>query len=270
MNKPISIALVGAAGRMGGEIARLVGTKDDPTIRITGAIEHEGAPSVGQDLGQTAGTDPFGVPITSDLLSAFQRAQVAIDLSLPTATKNVIDAARKTQTALVCGTTGLTEQELRLFDSAAQDIPVLHTPNLSLGVAVLKALVEQAVESLGPDFDIEIVEMHHRDKLDAPSGTALAIGEAAALAAGLDPAQVFKLGRSGHTGKRSSKEIGIHAVRGGGVFGHHKIILSSRHENIEISHSAVSRTLFAEGALRAARFLCGKKPGRYTMADMLI
>lgn len=265
--KPITIALVGAAGRMGQEITRIAARRQQ--LRVGAAVEGVGSPAVGRDLGDIAGIGNLGVTIVDHLETAFAAADVAVDLSLPKATVNVIDAALATDTALVCGTTGLEDSTLSLFDSAAKRIPVLYTPNLSPGIAVLSALVEQASAALGGDYDIEIVEMHHRDKVDAPSGTALALAEAAARGAKTDLAETLQVGRAGQVGKRPASEIGVHAVRGGGVFGDHTVILAGQHERIELSHMAASRSLFAEGALRAAQFLSGKPPGRYTMADVL-
>jgi 4-hydroxy-tetrahydrodipicolinate reductase len=266
-DKPITIALVGAAGRMGQEITRIAAGRRQ--LRIGAAVEGVGSPAVGRDLGDLAGIGNLGVTIVDNPETAFAAADVAVDLSLPKATAKVIDAALATDTALVCGTTGLEDSTLSLFDSAAKRIPVLYTPNLSPGVAVLSALVEQACAALGSDYDIEIVEMHHRDKVDAPSGTALALAEAAARGAQTNLAETLQVGRAGHVGKRPASEIGVHSVRGGGVFGDHTVILAGQHERIELSHMAASRSLFAEGALRAAQFLSGKKPGRYTMADVL-
>ncbi len=266
-DKTIAIALVGAAGRMGQEITRIVAGRKQ--LRISAAVEGVGSSAVGRDLGDIAGIGALGVEVVDSPKTAFATADVAVDLSLPEATTKVIEAALLTNTALVCGTTGLGDSILSLIDSAAERIPMLYTPNLSPGVAVLSVLVEQACAALGDDYDIEIVEMHHRDKVDAPSGTALALAAAAARGAGLNLEQALQVGRAGHVGKRPASQIGVHAVRGGGVFGDHTVILAGRHERIELSHMAASRSLFAEGALRAAQFLSGKKPGRYTMADVL-
>ncbi len=265
MGARVSIALVGAAGRMGLEITRAAHRLD--TTQIAAAVEHRQSPALGKDMGELAGVGPSGVLIESDLEAAFQKADVAIDLSLPEATGWVIEAARACKIPLVCGTTGINSDSLAAFDAAANEIPVLYTPNLSLGVAVTASLVEQAVKALGPNYDIEIVEMHHRDKADAPSGTALALAKTAARSAGIDPESGLRLARAGHTGTRPTSEIGVHAVRGGGVFGEHTVILAGKHEQIEIRHKASSRTLFAEGALRVAVFLHNKPRGRYTMAD---
>jgi 4-hydroxy-tetrahydrodipicolinate reductase len=266
MKNSVTVALVGAGGRMGLEITRVASSRED--VRVGAAVEHAGSIAVGQDLGVLAGVGANGVVIGVDMLQAFTMADVVIDLSLPSATPAVVADARAAKKPLVCGTTGLDEQTLALFDSASADIAVLQTPNLSPGIAVTKTLVERAAAALGPDYDIEIVELHHRDKVDAPSGTALALADAAARSRGLGD-EAYKFGREGHTGPRTQTEIGIHAVRGGGVFGEHTVILSGRNERIEITHRAASRTLFAEGALKAAIFLSSCMPGCFSMKDVL-
>ncbi len=266
MGECVRVALVGAAGRMGREITKVAKGRRD--LQITQAVESVNSPSLGSDLGELNDEETTGVRVTDNLEVAFDAADVAIDLSLPVATLDVIRAARATKTALVCGTTGVDGTTLSAFDGAGADIPVLYTPNLSLGIAVTDTLVRQAIEALGEGYDIEVVEMHHRDKVDAPSGTALKLAETAALAAGIDPVEGLRHGRFGRTGVRSEKEVGIHAIRGGGVFGEHKIILAGKHDQIEIAHRASSRSLFAEGALRVALFLHDKSPGRYSMADI--
>jgi 4-hydroxy-tetrahydrodipicolinate reductase len=262
----VKVALIGAAGRMGLEITRAAGGRSDVTIAA--AVEHSSFGGLGRDLGDLAGVGAFGVRLVGDIDGALEAVDVAVDLSLPSATGEVLAAARRHRTPLVCGTTGVDAAILLAFDEAAADIPVLHAANLSPGIAMLAALVEHAARSLGEPYDIEIVEAHHRDKVDAPSGTALLLADAAARGRGLDEG-AYIAGRSGHTGTRSRDEIGIHAVRGGGIFGDHTVVLSGRHERLELTHRAASRELFAEGALRAALFIHDKTPARYTMADVL-
>jgi 4-hydroxy-tetrahydrodipicolinate reductase len=239
------------------------------SVRIVGAVEREGSPAVGQDLGDIAGLGPIGVVVDTRFESAIALADVVIDLSSPQVTGAVVGAARAAKKPLVCGTTGLGDDGVALFDAAATEIPVLYASNLSLGVAVMTALVQQAARALGQNYDVEIVEMHHRDKVDAPSGTALSLARAAAESLGLGQPEPFCFGREGHTGKRPNSHIGIHAVRGGGVFGEHTVIFADRHERVEITHRASSRALFAQGAIKAARFLAARPPGRYTMTDVL-
>ena len=261
------ICLVGAAGRMGLEIVRAAAASG--AAKVVSAVENEQSPLLGKDVGELAGIGPLGTPITSMLADCAAACDVIVDLSLPIATTSVIQAALTAEKPLVCGTTGLTSAVLLRFDEAARDIPVIQTTNLSLGVAVLNILVEQAARLLGNRFDIEIVEMHHRNKADSPSGTALTLAASAAIGRSLEAEKVMKNGRSGHTGVRSVDEIGMHAVRGGGVFGDHTVIFASPAERVELCHKAESRTLFAEGAVKAACFLVGKEPGRYTMKNVL-
>ena len=261
------ICLVGAAGRMGLEIVRAAAASG--TAKVVCAVEGEQSSVIGRDVGELAGIGPIGASITSSLSDCSAVCDVIVDLSLPIATTSVIDAAKAAGKPLVCGTTGLTSAVLRLFDEAAETIPLIQTTNLSLGVAVLSILVERAAQLLDHRFDIEIVEMHHRNKADAPSGTALTLATAAATGRGLEADRVMRNGRGGHTGVRPVEEIGMHAIRGGGVFGDHTVIFASPAERVELTHKAESRALFAEGAVKAASFLVGKAPGRYTMKNVL-
>ena len=184
-------------------------------------------------------------------------------------TNSVIEAALSSNTPLVCGTTGISEETLTRLEKAAKQIPVLYATNLSLGIAVLTSLVGQAIKALGTGYDAEVVEMHHNKKVDAPSGTARSIVEAIAHAKGADLSKDVIFGRSGHTGARTPDEIGVHAVRGGSVFGDHTVILAGPDERIELTHKAGSRALFASGAIRAAIFMKNAKPGMYKMSDVL-
>ena len=262
-----AIALVGAGGKMGREIARAsMGRRD---LRITAALEHPSSDVLGKDAGEVAGIGSIGVTITSDMTSAFGKADVVIDLSMAEATRGVIESAMVSETPLVCGTTGLEDAVSEIIDSAAVKIPILYASNLSPAVAVMHLLLEKAVDLLREGYDVELVEMHHRDKIDAPSGTAMSLARSAANSLGVDPKQSLRFGRIGRAGPRSEGEIGVHAVRGGGVFGEHVAIMAGRYEQLEIAHRAYSRTVFAQGALRAALFLCGKPPGRYAMTDVL-
>ena len=267
MTAPIRLGLVGALGRMGLEIARGAAGRAD--LRVAAAIERADHPELGADLASRAGAGPAGVIVGADLSSGLGGVDVVVDLSHPSAAAAVANAASAAGAALLCGTTGLPEDALSAFERAAAAVPVLVTPNLSPGVAVLAELVRRAAAALGPEYDIEIVEMHHRRKADAPSGTALMLAGAASTGRGrIAPAEMC-LGRSGHTGERPTGQIGIHAVRGGSVFGDHRVILAGPHERLEIAHVAESRALFVEGALRAALFLSRARPGRYSMADVL-
>ncbi len=263
----VSICVVGAVGRMGLEI--ICAAEGNSDIRIVGAVDSAQSPHIGDDAGELAGVGPLGVAVTDDLMGALEIADVAIDLSVAEATEAVVAAARKCKVPLVCGTTGIDAAAKKAIESAGIEIPVIYTPNLSLGIAVTKQLLDLAVRVLGPDFDVEIVEMHHGAKVDAPSGTALALAQTAAEGRGVRLEVEGRFGRHGRTGARTDSEIGVHALRGGGVFGWHQIILAGKHETIEISHRATSRALFAEGALRTAIFLRERTPGVYTMDDVV-
>jgi len=262
----LAIAVIGAAGRMGQAVTRAACAR--PGVAVVAAVDHPACRDIGRDLGELAGVGPLGVVLGADLAAAVAVADVVVDISHPDATAAVAEAAASAGVALVCGTTGLDDHAHAAFELAASRIPLLHTPNLSPGIAVMTSLLRRAAAALGAGYDIEIAEMHHRDKIDAPSGTALALARAAAEARGLDTS-ALRHGREGRTGKRSAGEIGVLALRGGGVFGEHTAILAGDHERLEITHRAASRDLFAGGAIRAAVFLAGKPPGRYTMADVL-
>jgi 4-hydroxy-tetrahydrodipicolinate reductase len=263
----VGIGIVGACGRMGLEIATAAAAQND--VRVVAALEQPGADGVGKDIGEMIHRGPMNVIVGTDLDEAVRAADVVVDLSLPSSTTAVIDACVTAKTPLLCGTTGVSEDILARFDSAARTIPVVYASNLSPGITLLTSLIAQAARALSDGYDIEIIEMHHRNKVDAPSGTALTLAEAAASARGLSLKDAIVHGRAGHTGVRRGDEIGMHAVRGGGVFGDHTVILASQNERIEITHRASSRALFAEGAVKAARFLAKQPPGRYTMKDAL-
>ncbi|MCV0384202.1 MAG: 4-hydroxy-tetrahydrodipicolinate reductase [Erythrobacter sp.] len=237
------IGIIGSEGRMGQAIAAL----------LEGA-DHELAG------GADRGGDAARLADTSDVL---------IDFSSPQALSITLHAAIGAGVPVVIGTTGLTEDNHRAIDEAARAVPILQTGNTSLGVTLLAHSVEEAAKRLGPDWDIEIVEMHHRMKVDAPSGTALLLGEAAARGRGIDLADNAESGRDGHTGERGRGVIGFAALRGGTVAGEHSVILAGEEERITLSHHAENRAIFARGALRAAEWLIGRPPGRYAMDDVL-
>lgn len=251
-----SIGIFGAAGRMGRAIAQAATEAD---LRIAGGTDH--APD-GSDIapGLTIGSDPLALAQVSDVL---------IDFSVPGALSAHLDACIVARKPLLVGTTGLEAVHHALIDEAARLIPVLQTGNTSLGVNLLAALVEQAAARLGDDWDIEIVEMHHRHKVDAPSGTALLLGEAAARGRGITLADHSERGRDGITGARARGAIGFAALRGGSVAGDHQVILAADGERIEIGHRAENRVIFARGAVKAARWLATQPPGRYDMKGVL-
>jgi 4-hydroxy-tetrahydrodipicolinate reductase len=249
---------------MGRAVARLAAAADDVTI--VGAVDGAGNSSIGRDVGELGGIGTLGVALSEDLAAGLLGADVVIDFSSPRAVPVLARAARKARVAVVSGTTGLDADALRALDEAAEHVPVLWAPNMSVGVHVLKALVARAVAALGTDWSVEIVETHHGAKVDAPSGTALDIASAIR---GVRAESRLVHGRQGRVGPRASDEIGMHAVRGGGVIGDHTVHLLTELERLEISHRAMDRDVFAVGALRAAQFVAGKPPRRYTMADVV-
>jgi len=249
---------------MGRAVTRLAALAGD--VSIVGALDAAGGSSLGRDVGEVAGIGPVGVAIGDDIGAGLLGADVVIEFSAPRALPALARAARKAQVALVSCTTGLDPEAQRALDEAAAQIPVLWAPNMSIGVHVLKRLVAQAVAALGAGWDVEIVETHHRGKVDAPSGTALDLANAVRE---VRAQSRLVHGRQGRVGPRAADEIGIHAVRGGGVVGDHSVHLLTELERIEISHRAMDRDVFAAGALRAALFLAGKAPRRYSMADVV-
>jgi 4-hydroxy-tetrahydrodipicolinate reductase len=260
------VAILGAAGRMGREIVRCaVGLE---SVRIVAAVERADHPALGEDAGLAAGAARLGVPIAA-ALPGFVTPDALVDFSFHAAVPANAQLAAGRGAALVVGTTGLTAEEQAALRAAAARIPVVVSPNMSLGVNLLFALVERAARTLGPDYDIEIVEMHHRLKRDAPSGTALGLAERAAAGRGIALSSMVCHGRSGHPGERPRDQIGIHAVRGGDVVGDHTVHFATDGERIELTHRATGRHAFARGALRAAAWAHGRAPGCYTMQDVL-
>jgi 4-hydroxy-tetrahydrodipicolinate reductase len=258
----VRLGVVGASGKMGRAIVRLA---REAGMEVVCAV---GTTDVGRDVGELAGTGALGVAVTDaiDALAAMKCA-VCIEFSTPAGTRAACELAAKAGFALVSGTTGLDDPARRALDLAAQKTAVLWEPNMSLGVHVLGVLVRRAIEMLGPEFDVEIVEAHHRMKVDAPSGTAARLAEIAKDARG-DAAKLVH-GREGRPGARTRAEIGVHAVRGGDVIGDHTVGLFGAGERLELVHRASSRDLFAHGAVRAAAWIHGKPSGRYGLADVL-
>ena len=250
-----SIGIFGAAGRMGRAIAQAAA---EAGLTVAGGTDRDGS-------GELAP----GVAITSDPLALAQAADVLIDFSVPAALSANLDACIAANKPILIGTTGLEGEHHALIDQAAAHIPVLQTGNTSLGVNLLAALVEKAAASLGEDWDIEIVEMHHRHKVDAPSGTALLLGEAAAKGRGIALADHSERGRDGITGARAKGAIGFAALRGGTVAGDHQVILATEGERIELGHRAENRSIFARGAIKGASWLAGQPVGRYDMKGVL-
>ncbi len=256
------VAVIGAAGRMGRGVLRAV--LEAPDLRLVAAVDAGDA--VGSDAAGLVGLRPAGVLVTPVTVDAFGQADVAIDFSTPRALADCLDVLGTT--ALVTGTTGLDEDAERQLERRAALGAVLAAANFSTGVTLLLDLVGRAAAAL-PDFDVEIVEAHHRRKVDAPSGTALALGRAAAAARGVSLDAHAVHGRSGQPGPRPPGDIGFHAVRGGDVVGEHRVWLAGEGERVELGHVASSRQTFVEGAVRAARWLAGRPPGRYSLRDVL-
>ena len=253
---------------MGQALVRAAG--ELPAVRITAAVASAGSSSLGCDAGVLAGMQPLGVEVTSDLTAALGAADVAVDFSQPHATRANIAACRAARKPLLIGTTGfaaeLTEPEL---DAAGGEIPLLLAPNTSLGVALLTELVRRAARALPPEFDVEIIEAHHRMKRDAPSGTALGLAQAAGEGRGLPPAEALSGMPAGRIGPRRQGEIGFAVVRGGDIVGEHTVLFAGPGEELRLSHRAGDRAIFARGALRAALWLQGQPPGRYGMRDIV-
>jgi len=243
---------------------------DIPALRITGAVASAGSVSIGRDVGVLAGMEPLGLEVSSDLPAALAGADVAIDFSQPQATRANIAACRAARKPLLLGTTGfaaeVTEAEL---DAAAHDIPLLIAPNTSLGVALLMDLVRRAARALPVEFDIEVLEAHHRMKRDAPSGTALALARAAGEGRGQAAPQAPAGSSASRAGPRRQGEIGFAVVRGGDIVGDHTVLFAGPGEELRLSHRATDRAIFARGALRAALWLPGRPPGRYGMSDIV-
>ncbi|MFO0550689.1 MAG: 4-hydroxy-tetrahydrodipicolinate reductase [Polyangiaceae bacterium] len=271
---PLPIAVIGASGRMGLAIIRLA-AQARARFTLVGAAEHHGSPALGKDAGELAGVGSLGVEVSADLSSAFLGAKCAIDFSTPSAVPQIAKLSARAKVALVTGTTGLDADAHAALDAAAHEIPVLSSPNMSVGVYVLADLVRRATRALA-DFDVEIVEVHHRLKADAPSGTALRLYDAVREgqrphehAAPIPEGARVVTGREGKPGPRTDAEIGVLAVRGGDVIGDHTVHLLGPGERIELTHRATNRDLFARGALRSAEAIAFRAPGRYGMQHVV-
>ena len=263
----LKIAVFGANGRMGRAVTRVVTASAD--AEVAGACTEAGHETVGQDVGELAGLGSLGVIITADAEEALADADVAIDFTLPAAVSGNLAACKASGCALVMGTTGLTAEHVAMLDETSNSVSILYGRNLSIGVNVFTELARQAAHYLDADWDVEITEAHHRFKLDAPSGTALQLGEAVADARGSNLDDLAVIGRSGHTGERPAGAIGINSIRAGNIVGDHTVAFVSETETVELTHHAVDRELFASGALRAAQWLVGKPAGLYSMRDVL-
>lgn len=269
-NRKSAVVIIGAAGRMGRTLIRFIQTEAVPGLKLAGAVDLWDCPERGKDAGLVAGCGEAGVAITSDLKEALPACDVVIDFSGHKGTAGNAPRVAEAGKALVIGTTGLTPEETAVVRDAAKKTAIVTAPNMSLGMNLLFSLVERAAAALkGKGYDCEIVERHHRRKKDSPSGTALGLGEAAARGFEWDLKKVAVHGREGIVGERPAEEIGFHAVRGGDIVGDHTVIFAADGEVIELSHRATSRETFAYGALRAAAWVAGRKPGLYNMRDVL-
>lgn len=260
------VAVAGCTGKMGQMLIQTILEQSD--MLLTGALESENHAAIGSSSLLGMGL-PRDLKVSSDVEQVVMNADVLIDFTRPEGTRLHLIACQKTRTALVIGTTGLTEEDHRLLREGSVHIPVFWAPNMSVGVHVVLALLKSATQMLGEGFDVEIVEAHHRHKVDAPSGTALRMGEVIAQAKGLDLNKVGCYDRHGVIGPRTNQEIGFATIRGGDVIGDHTVNFLGIGERVEITHKASSRQTFAVGAIRASRFLAKQPPGLYGMSDVL-
>jgi 4-hydroxy-tetrahydrodipicolinate reductase len=264
---PANIAILGAGGRMGRALIRAISETEG--AMLSAAIEYEGSPLIGQDAAVLAGLPAGGIAIGKDSAAGIAASVVAIEFSTPAATVKHAELAAQAGVAYIAGTTGLASCDEDVLREAAERIPVVYAANYSIGMVLLADLVRRAASRLGPEFDIEIVEMHHRHKVDAPSGSALALGRAAAAGRGVSLDDVAVRGRDGVTGAREKGAIGFASLRGGDVPGDHTVIYAGDCERLELTHRASGRDIFARGAIRAALWAIGQPPGLYDMRDVL-
>lgn len=262
-----NVAIFGVTGRMGRCLVRAL--RESADLVLTGALASAGSSTLGRDAGDVTEAGPIGVPITADRARALEGADVVVDFTLPSATIANLEAAAARGVPAVIGTTGLDAAQIEAVQAVSRRLPVLLAPNMSLGVNLMFSLVARAAAALGDAYDIEILEAHHRNKVDAPSGTALRIGEIAAGARGVTLADVGIRSRAGNTGPRPRGGIGFAVLRGGDIVGEHRILFAAAGETLEIGHRATDRMTFAHGALTAARWIVGRPPGLYGMADVL-
>lgn len=263
----MKVIIVGAGGRMGQTLVRQVAGTEN--MEVMGGTEAPGSPLLGEDIHANAGLEPSDIKITDELLDLIVDADAVIDFTVPSA--SVAHAALTAQARVVhvVGTTGFTADDEKKIDAAARHATIIRAGNFSLGVNLLTAMTRQVAKILDDDFDVEIVEMHHRHKVDAPSGTALMLGEAVAEGRGVKLADVADRGRDGLPGARKRGDIGFAALRGGSVVGEHSVIFAAEKERLTLSHSAEDRAIFARGAVHAAKWGVGKGPGLFSMQDVL-
>jgi 4-hydroxy-tetrahydrodipicolinate reductase len=263
----IRLLIAGAGGRMGCALVRAAA--ETPGFVVTGAFESEGSPAIGKDAGELAGLGALGVKIAADPSPLAEHADAIVDFTVPAASVAHAAFAARAKLVHVIGTTGFSADDEKQIAKAASSTVIVKSGNMSRGVNLLAALVRRVAKTLGDEFDIEILEMHHRRKVDAPSGTALLLGQAAAEGRGTYLEKRKVSSREGHTGARGSGDIGFATLRGGTVVGDHSVIFAGPSERIELTHRAEDRAIFANGALSAARWGKAQKPGLYSMADVL-
>jgi 4-hydroxy-tetrahydrodipicolinate reductase len=258
---------MGAAGRMGSALVRAV--KETGICQIVGAIERPGSPAIGKDVGEVAGVGHLGVPIVENPLEIFTHIDGVLDFTTPATSVAAAALSAQARIVHVIGTTGFSADDEAKLLAAARHATIIKSGNMSLGVNLLAALTEKVAHALGPDFDIEILEMHHRHKVDAPSGTALLLGQAAAKGRNIELSNHSIKARDGYTGERPAGAIGFASLRGGSVVGDHTVIFAGARERIELTHRAEDRQIFASGAVKAALWGQGRAPGLYSMRDVL-
>jgi 4-hydroxy-tetrahydrodipicolinate reductase len=263
----MKIAVLGAAGRMGQALTRVLA--ETPGCTLAGGLEAKGSPAIGRDIGELAGLEPLGVAVTDDPLPLFAQVDGVLDFTSPASTGEFAALSAQSRIVHVIGTTGLTEADKARLEAAARHATIVKAGNMSLGVNLLAALTAEVARALGPEFDIEILEMHHRHKRDAPSGTSLMLGRAAAEAREVSLSERGVRTRDGDIGPRRTGDIGFAALRGGDVVGEHRVIFAGPGERIELAHIATDRGIFARGAVKAALWARGRGPGLYSMQDVL-
>lgn len=266
MDEMLGVVIAGATGRMGRALIEAV--LRAPGLRLHGALDRPDSPLLGRDAGEALGVQT-GVRVGADIAGAVAGAHALIDFTVPAATLAHAQACAAARVPMVIGTTGFDPDGRERLGAIARELPLVFAPNMSVGVNVAFRLVEQAARILGDAYDVEVFEIHHRHKVDAPSGTALRLGEGAAAALGRDLARDAVHGREGVTGERTTREIGFHAARGGDIVGDHTVFFAGQGERLEITHRSSSRSNYAAGALRAARWLQGRPAGLYDMQDVL-
>lgn len=266
-NEIINIGVIGAGGRMGRMLIEAV--QDNPQTTLSAAIERQGSSLVGADAGEVAAIERLNIKIVDDLVAVIDDIDVLVDFSLPDATEQNMQTCAEHKVAMVIGTTGFNEQQEQVLTEASKHIPIVYAGNYSTGVNLSLKLLAMAAKAFGDEADVEVIEAHHKHKIDAPSGTAYMMAEAVAEARGQDLKEVAIYGREGQTGAREKGTIGIHAIRGGEIIGDHTVMFIADGEVVEITHRARARMTFAAGAVRATTWIVQQKAGQYNMQDVL-